>query len=96
MQARATAAFRLKLRKARFEHANTPAGAQSKEKRNEADNRKCQHHQHAKRDQLIQDRVPRLQRAPGRRAAGDHVIRTGCDRGFCPRLFRIRMLIADN
>ena len=57
MYARSTAC-RLKLREARFKHAKATAGADPKAKRNEADNRKCQHHQHGKRDEGFQDRFP--------------------------------------
>jgi hypothetical protein len=49
---------RLKPRDARFELANAAAGAGPKAKRNEAYNRKCQHHQHRKRDEPFQVASP--------------------------------------
>jgi hypothetical protein len=73
---------RLKPRDARFELANATAGAGPKAKRNEADNRKCQHHHHRKRDEPFHVRFPR----PARRASGRRerdAIRTGRDRGSC-------------
>jgi hypothetical protein len=48
----------LKPRDARFEQANAAARTGPKAKSNEAYNRKCQHHQHRKRDESFQVASP--------------------------------------
>jgi hypothetical protein len=58
MQEHSAATCRLEPRQACLDRTNATAGACPKAKRNEADNRKSQHHQHGKRDEPFHVRFP--------------------------------------